>query len=106
MRISLVLSVIFGLLTAHAEIRIKTRFWDPEYSGLKRKRRIVRCVIRLRFLKLRISSVLKPDATAKDRWYTLQPLIGVRLMRIVWLAERRLIAHNPSLARQASVDAN
>jgi hypothetical protein len=34
-----------------------------------------------------------------------QPLICARLTRFVWLAERRPVAHNPSLARQASVDA-
>jgi hypothetical protein len=30
-----------------------------------------------------------------------QPLIDVRPMCIAWFAERRLVAHNPSLARQA-----
>jgi hypothetical protein len=35
-----------------------------------------------------------------------QPPNGVRLTRLVWLAERRLVARNPSLARQASEEAS
>jgi primosomal protein N'' len=41
-----------------------------------------------------MSAELKPEAPAKDR-----------VARFAWLAERRLVAHNPSLARQASTDA-
>jgi hypothetical protein len=55
-------------------------------------------------LKLRVSSVLKPDAPAKDRGYTL-PTANWRSTYAHCLAhDRRFVAHNPSLARQASAD--
>jgi hypothetical protein len=48
---------------------------------------------------------LKRETPAKDTDARFQPLSCVRLMSIVWLAERRLVAQNNSLARQALEDA-